>query len=725
MANDIKQRIVLEGEKEYSAAIKEAKRNLGVLRSELKAETAELGKNATAQEKNAAKVKNLQKQIAEQEKVVKTYESALKEVKEKYGDNEEAIAKWEVKLNDARTALANMKNSLSDTDTGIKQTTTDMNTGVTAANSLADSFSKLGEVGSSISSTLESAFTTVVDTIYRTVESVWNSVTDLAARSNNMVDLAGYWNTDVTTIQKYKGAVAEASGSLEDLNSLVTKINSYDAKKIATLTGVSNVNYEDQWEYAMAVMDAMSQMDAKTRNATGFEIFGKGATKAFDLLNDWKTVQDNLDKYDVTKGGYGLTEEELQNMSDLYDKVNGLKESWQALKDMATVKLFGDLALNITGNLQNIVDAFKEYFQAEDDAGRAKAMENIKTNLVKIFEKIRDAINEGLTMLGQLSEELKNSGDPTAQLLGDILGKIVDALQWFANPDNWGAVQKGFETLIGIWAAGKIASALGNMASFGSHLATIGRFFGWGGGSATASAASGAAEAAGAGVTGGLKTFVTGGLKTLPFLAPLALFADGIISDQQLVADAMAKGQESLQHAQEVTNQYSNNELYDIWDMLNSSLNVTGSADAGVGSLNAFMERFMAWYDMGEQDEQFDRLSELMNYEDFSALVDAIVAMQSGETTTNSEEYEARMAPFWKLLELVEQEMEFGGFGVPADSWNNSSENEDNTGLTSAIVGLPKNVANAVSNIKVFMDGQEVGTLVAPYVSQTIARDIY
>ena len=57
MANDIKQKIVLEGEQQYKNAIKDAQRNLKTLRSELKAETAELGANATAQEKNAAKIK--------------------------------------------------------------------------------------------------------------------------------------------------------------------------------------------------------------------------------------------------------------------------------------------------------------------------------------------------------------------------------------------------------------------------------------------------------------------------------------------------------------------------------------------------------------------------------------------------------------------------------------------------------------------------------------------
>ena len=41
MADEIEQKIVLKGEKEYSAALKEANRNLKTLRSELKAETAE------------------------------------------------------------------------------------------------------------------------------------------------------------------------------------------------------------------------------------------------------------------------------------------------------------------------------------------------------------------------------------------------------------------------------------------------------------------------------------------------------------------------------------------------------------------------------------------------------------------------------------------------------------------------------------------------------------
>ena len=230
MANDIKQRIVLDGEQEYNRALAEARRNLKTLRSELKAETAELGSNATAQQKNEAKVKSLQKQIKEQEKVVKTYQEALAEVREKYADNQDAIAKWEQKLNDARTTLANMKNSLEDTGKGMEKIGDSAQLSVIAANSLADSLGKVAEAGSMISGALEETFKGIVGRIKDTITEVWESVIDLAARSNNIVDLAGFWNTDPTKIQQWAGAVSYASASLEDISNLVTKINAADAK---------------------------------------------------------------------------------------------------------------------------------------------------------------------------------------------------------------------------------------------------------------------------------------------------------------------------------------------------------------------------------------------------------------------------------------------------------------------------------------------------------------
>ena len=710
MAGDIKQKIVLEGEKEYNAALKEAQRNLKVLRSELKAETAELGKNATAQQKNEARVKNLQKQIQQQEKVVKTYEKALDEVRKRYGDNEDAIAKWEVKLNDARTALANMRAGLDDTSNGLKKIGDNAQMSVVAANSLAESFGKIANVGSTISGSIETAFSGIADTIKGTISAAWESIVDLAARSNNLVDLAGFWNTDVTTIQKYAGAVSEASATLEDLSSLVTKINSTDAKKITELVGVSDVGYTDKWEYAMAVMDAMSKMSTEQRNAAGFELFGgKQATKAFNLLNDWQTVLDNLDKYDASKGGYGLTEDQLQNMSDLYDKVNGLKQSWQSLKDMATVSLFGDLSMNITGNIQEIVDAFKDYFLAEDDAGREAALEKVKENIIEVFENIRDGIQAGLQVLTEVAGELESSGDPVLEALGKALNTIVSAFEWIADPANWEAVKTGFEAIIGIWAAGKIVTALGNMAEFVTSLnaikmgksaaETVMNNTAGGGGGLFA----GLGEKLGAFFTstlgktaGGIGTFLYALLKpgTTQDSSWDAMQEDNKV-DQAIVAATVTEANKQAaaeSKAQEMAKQREAAEIY--WD--------------------AWRKLETGWTDQNDSDYR----------EALSKYVEAF----TGQTDL-----------FWKIDGLIEQliqdnpETWTGIEDLPSDWWQ--SQEASNNQTNSTLTGLNKNmggrgasvkagVSAGISGIKVNLDGRAVGYMVAPYVSVINARDI-
>ena len=60
MANEgtIASKLQLDGEQQYKKALNDAYRSLRVLRSELKAETAEMGRNATAQDKARAKIRS-------------------------------------------------------------------------------------------------------------------------------------------------------------------------------------------------------------------------------------------------------------------------------------------------------------------------------------------------------------------------------------------------------------------------------------------------------------------------------------------------------------------------------------------------------------------------------------------------------------------------------------------------------------------------------------------
>ena len=731
--NEIRQKIILEGEREYKEALKEANRNLKTLRSELKAETAELGKNATEQQKTEIRVKSLQKQIQEQEKIVKTYTAALNEVREKYADNEDEIAKWEIKLNDARTALANMKNGLGDVGQGFQQATADANTGVTAAQSFAEAFRSLSDIGDNISGAIEEIFKGTVDMVRDVISDVWGQVVDLAARSNNLVDLAGFWNTDVTTIQKYKGAVAEVSASLEDLNTIVTKINSKDSKKIAELTGVSNANYKDQWEYAMAVMDAMSKMSTEARNNAGFEIFGgRQATKAFDLLNDWSTVLANLDKYDAENGGYGLTKEELQSMSELYDKVNGLKQSWSELKDMATVKLFGQLSLDVTGNAQSILDAFLEYFNADSDDERNTAIEKLETNIKEMFETIAQAIRDGIKILKDVSEDLKASKDPIVQGIGNILGGIADALQWFT-ADNAQNFKTALMIIAGVWGSAEVLKMVSVIGELAGHVRTIKLYRGLngvlkaiGGGSGTGTAAAGAGAAAeGAGIASGAGS-------ALPLMMQNAAIIGAAITpaliaqsaDERRVEERRQARVDAAEHLDGTEKEF----LLQAADALGLKRDENGNIERNVfgqgwiGGNEAEIERLLMG--LGDRsDLQKSQLHNLLNGSFTSAGYDTwseLMRLWSGEGMD--------MGRMTAMLDAI-TEAYTRIPETPADWWKGGT-NED--GVTSqdiqSLNKMPEAVKGAVAaligSIRINLDGQKVADILTPQVSERVARDL-
>lgn len=721
--NDIKSRIVLEGEREYRDALKAANRELKTLRSELKAETAELGANATAQQKNEVRMKSLQKQIKEQEKIVQTYKKALDEVKEKYSDNEEEVAKWEQKLNNARATLANMQNDLEGVNNTFKDMQTDAGMATVATKSVADSLKSIGDVGEFVSDSVEGIFTTMLSFVRETISDIWADIVDLAARSNGLVDLAGFWNTDVTTIQKYKGAVESVSGTLEDLNSIVTKINAGDSKKITELTGVSAERYKDQWEYAMAVMSAMSKMDTQTRNNAAFDIFGgRQATKAFDLLNDWENLLKELDTFDVNKGGYGLTAEELQEMSALYDEVNKLESSWKSLKDMATVKLFGSLSMDITGNAQSIVDGFLAYFNAENDQEREAALKQIEDNILEMFTTAKQAILDGIALLDNIVEDLKGSDNPAAQTLGGILGGLVDALQWITE-DNMRNVVTALEVLAAFWLVGKGASMAAKIASVVKDIAVI---KGFSGGAGVAAGAAGAAGGAGA-----AETAAGGGL--------LAWLGNKLIELNPNLASGTSQ----------VVGAAASNMAPMIWDWWSNSTNAGRAARDGGDVLKGVEQDLLEIVDTIENNaETFEQdwRSNVLMKPFFEYGENSIRYWdQIFKTLQEAEEYAEQVEAELQEKEQTDYHNEPDENWVYGDEWsmeeilqdierrnNNKNGADSGEGITnenlSAFNALPTNmtkaVAKGVSGIKVYLDGQTVGRLVAPYVSQEIASQI-
>lgn len=752
---EIKQKIVLEGEKQYNQALKEAQRNLKTLKSELKAETAELGKNATEQQKNETRAKILQKMIKEQEKAVATYRKELEEVRKKYGDNADAIASYEQKLNGARAALANTRNELEEIGNSFQKANAQTAAGVVAAKSYADTLGQIANVGGAISDAIEGIFTGMVDTVREAISAVWEDMVDLASRANAWVDLAGFWNTDVATIQKWSRAVEGAHDSFEDLQSIVTRINMGDQKKITAATGVSGVNYEDKWKYAMAVMDSLANMDYDRRLEAAGEVFGeKRATKVLNILNEWQKIQENLKLYDVENGGIGMTEEQIQDMATLAEQVDKIQVTWRAFLDSFEAKHFGKLALDLTGGAQVILEDLIKYLDTGSDEDLAK----LEQDITDFFDRIVAAIQKAAEKLDEAGKKLQESDNGIVRAIGNALVGISGALEWISDEGNIQKVIAGFEVLAGFWVAGKGLKMASTVAQLRANLAILNGSSALGGAGGLLGGAAGAAGGAG---LGGLITtagyVAVGIMMVAPTVAKLLNPGEKTELEQELEKveaqqekDALGvdKGAREANKAAGVSNQ-------DLLRGLAAGALGTGTptqeiskkTEEGSGRYGTDEEKNYSIPRAGSR--KFDVT------EDQRAAAEAYWdAWKGNDTVEIAKAYESFQAAFEEdkttferiknFINKLDMLMDEAGADpktsqpdLPAEWWKNPGRQEGyENGITSADLqkfgNLPAQMASSVGsavasgmrNIKVSMDGRTVGSLVAPYVSQAIARSL-
>ena len=746
MAKEIKQRIVLEGEKEYRQALKEAQRNLKTLKSELKAETAELGKNATEQQKNEAKLKSLKKQIQEQEKVVSTYRKALEEVREKYGDNEDAIARYEQQLNNARATLAGMKNELDSVGDGFRQVDAAAAAGTVATKSFADSVGKIGDVGETVASAIEGIFSGMVNTVQEAITAVWDDMMELAYRANAWSDIAGFWNTDTATIQKWSYAVQSATGDFDDLQNAVSRINMGDAKKIAEASGVSSVNYQNDWDYAMAVMDALAGMDHAARNNAAGEIFGeKRATKVMDLLNDWKTITDKLARYDVNNGGIGMTEEQMADMSELAEKVDTLKATWDAFKSSFEAGAFGKLALDLTGNAQRILDDLIKFVDTGDDSD----LKQLEKDIEEFFERIKQALEAAAGKLDEAGKKLEESDNGIVRSIGKAMQGLASALEWLSKEENIDKVIAGFDALAAFWVVGKGVKLISSITELAANLRVISSF------SALSGAAGAAGSAAGGAAGGTLLSTIGAALAKIVIPVSLAAITCGPLLQRLIqgktpeqeemekrVEDAKDVGEQLKEAGVEAPSRKETAEA--LWNLVwtgstGHGTNAEEASRPAIGDGNGVPSPVpRARFDLTEEQREaaeafWDVFRKESTDEEWTEAYEALKATFDGNEST-----------FNRLNEWLDRLYEaLGGAGsaglknqtdLPATWWKNPGTSGDAVtgsdlrafnGLPAAMqAAVKRGAADGVSGLRVSMDGYAVGRIVAPYVSEMIARDI-
>lgn len=443
----INSRLELDGEQEYKKALNDAYRELRVLRSELKAETAEMGKNASEQDKAKTKIKSLQQQIQQQERIVETLRKALEDSRNEYADIQEVQDKWEVKLNKAREALARMRSEMEDSQSALENFGSSMEDvqqgtdgAMTTVVSFNDSMKSIGSLVKGIGENLSGAFNAALDTMKEAVGEMWALMGQAWAAAAQWKDIQAKYGGDITGKDGIQAIFTGANLAGADpgtitggLEKLIANVHAGNKDTMAALDTlhIEEEQYGSHWEMFVDVMEALSHRE------DGQELVSQlfGDKKGFGvnlLLDQWKDIRD-MYQQDVEETGLELTDPEIDRLDTIERKIGEIQSLWDAIKTNIGAKL--SEILNIDALSDDALDVLRTVGQIfSTDSGETR--KELTIHLEETLTSFLTTLGEGLGNLGDTFEEiggtLSESDNPIVALIGNILKMLSGILDWIS-----------------------------------------------------------------------------------------------------------------------------------------------------------------------------------------------------------------------------------------------------------------------------------------------------
>ena len=530
MANDgtIASKLQLDGEQQYKKALNDAYRSLRVLRSELKAETAEMGRNATAQDKARAKMASLKKQIAEQEKVVKTLEKALADSKKEYADNQEVQDKWAEKLNKAREALANMQNALGQTEddlakfgNSMKDVADNSGEAMTTVISFNDAIKSIGSIASGIGNSLTGILTSTVDTMKEMVDTMFSLMSQAWAAAGEWDQIQTIWGGDLESIERVYTAMKlqgiDASEVTSGIQKFISNVHSGNKDTMAALEQLhlSEKDFSSHWDFFVAVMDKASMFKGKDQFNLMTSLFGdKKGSGMTDMLKNWNEAMARYEQ-DVENTGLHLYGDEIENLNEVSHKITEIQELWNTIKTNIGAKLSDILNMDqLSEDTLEILRDIGAILNTEGDK-RAELTLKLSNDIEKLINDIAAALENLGGFLDELGGNLEQSENPLISFIGKLIKSLGGLLDWIG--ENADTIIAWLNKLLPVMAANKVSEAVTgkgigdwvtDLFKAGVDIAILGKLFGGSAGAAIGETAGTFGAAAGAAI-----------LKAVPALA--------------------------------------------------------------------------------------------------------------------------------------------------------------------------------------------------------------
>lgn len=408
---DIGPRISVEGESEYRKQMQNIIQQQKEYSSELNLVTAQLGKNATAQQKASSIASVLKKQIQNQESALSAQNTMLQKAVTKWGDASKEASGFRTAINKTSAELATLKSRLSDAENGLgefsDQTRTsgdDLAASVTAGTIAAKAYAAIG-------STLLSAGKKVVEAGVSYNAQLEQYQTALT----NMLGSASAAENALEQIKQDAARTPFDTAGLVKANELLisTGVDADSSRKVILALGdaVSATGGGNE-ELSRMAQNLQQIKNAGKATAADVKQFAYAGIDVYGILADYTgkstaEVQKMTVTYDVLTAALEKASDEggryYNSMSTQSETLNGqmstLTDNATQLAGLMTADLTDGIKMAV-GNLNDMTIAAAEAYKTDGWVGLAKEIASLNPLISGVISEM-SALGDGLSAIAQ------------------------------------------------------------------------------------------------------------------------------------------------------------------------------------------------------------------------------------------------------------------------------------------------------------------------------------
>lgn len=408
---DIGPKISVEGESEYRKQMQNIIQQQKEYSSELNLVTAQLGKNATAQQKASSIASVLKKQIQNQESALSSQNTMLQKAVTKWGDASKEASGFRTAINKTSAELATLKSRLSDAENGLgefsDQTRTsgdDLAASVTAGTLAAKAYAAIG-------STLLSAGKKVVEAGVSYNAQLEQYQTALT----NMLGSASAAENALEQIKQDAARTPFDTAGLVKANELLisTGVDADSSRKVILALGdaVSATGGGNE-ELSRMAQNLQQIKNAGKATAADIKQFAYAGIDVYGILADYTgkstaEVQKMTVTYDVLTAALEKASDEggryYNSMSTQSETLNGqmstLTDNATQLAGLMTADLTDGIKMAV-GNLNDMTVAAAEAYKTDGWVGLAKEIASLNPLVSGVISEM-SALGDGLSTIAQ------------------------------------------------------------------------------------------------------------------------------------------------------------------------------------------------------------------------------------------------------------------------------------------------------------------------------------